>query len=45
LSRSWIDHVKQLRNGTKEMRNETREGYKETNRRLDQVLAILASDK
>jgi len=27
------------------MRDETREGLKETNKRLDQVLAVLASDK
>ncbi|MBA8818999.1 hypothetical protein BRY73_20005 [Ochrobactrum sp. P6BS-III] len=39
------DHVKQLRDGMKEMRDETREGLKETNKRLDQVLAVLASDK
>jgi hypothetical protein len=29
----------------KEMRDETREGLKETNKRLDQVLAVLAQDK
>ncbi|KAA9370912.1 hypothetical protein [Ochrobactrum quorumnocens] len=39
------DHVKQLRVGMKEMRDETREGLKETNKRLDQVLAVLAQDK
>lgn len=39
------DHVKQLREGMKEMRDETREGLKETNKRLDQVLAVLAQDK
>jgi len=39
------DHVKQLREGMKEMRDETREGLKETNKRLDQVLAALAQDK
>jgi hypothetical protein len=39
------DHVKQLRIGMKEMRDETREGLKETNKRLDQVLAVLAQDK
>ncbi|WP_313026620.1 hypothetical protein [Brucella sp.] len=39
------DHVRQLRDGMKEMRDETREGLKETNKRLDQVLAVLAQDK
>ncbi|ASV84074.1 hypothetical protein CES85_4866 [Ochrobactrum quorumnocens] len=39
------DHIKQLRVGMKEMRDETREGLKETNKRLDQVLAVLAQDK
>lgn len=39
------DHVRQLREGMKERRDETREGLKETNKRLDQVLAVLAQDK
>lgn len=39
------DHVRQLRDGMKEMRDETRDGLKETNKRLDQVLAVLAQDK
>lgn len=39
------DHVRQLRVGMKEMGDETREGLKETNKRLDQVLVVLAQDK
>lgn len=31
--------------GMKEMRDETRGGLKEKNKRLDQVLAVLAQDK
>lgn len=38
-------HVNQLRDGMKELRDETRESARETNKRLDQVLAALAQDK
>ncbi|KXO76680.1 hypothetical protein [Brucella anthropi] len=39
------DSIKQLRESVKELRDEAREGTKETNKRLDQVLAVLAQDK
>lgn len=38
-------HVNQLRDGMKELKVETREGTRETNKRLDQVLAALAQEK
>ncbi|MDT6938564.1 hypothetical protein RI570_00110 [Brucella pseudogrignonensis] len=38
-------HVSQLRDGMKELKDETRDSAKETNKRLDQVLAVLAQDK
>lgn len=38
-------HVSQLREGMKELKDETRDSAKETNKRLDQVLAVLAQDK
>ena len=38
-------HVNQLREGMKELKEETWESAKETNKRLDQVLAALAQDK
>lgn len=36
------DHVRQLRDGMKDMQDETREGLKETNKRLDLIVAVLA---
>ncbi|WP_273795179.1 hypothetical protein [Brucella intermedia] len=39
------DHIRQLRDSMKEMRDETREGQKEMNKRLDQLLAMLAQEK
>lgn len=38
-------HVNQLRDGMKELKDETREGTRETNKRLNQVLAVLAQEK
>jgi len=38
-------HVNQLREGMKELKDETRDSAKETNKRLDQVLAVLVQDK
>ena len=38
-------NVNQLRDGMKELKDESREGARETNKRLDQVLAALAQDK
>ncbi|MGU3576418.1 hypothetical protein ACLBWZ_12825 [Brucellaceae bacterium C25G] len=38
-------HVNQLREGMKELKDETRDSAKEANKRLDQVLAVLAQDK
>lgn len=37
-------HIKQLRDSMKELKEETRESAKETNKRLDQVLAVLAQE-
>ncbi|MBX8800472.1 hypothetical protein [Pseudochrobactrum sp. MP213Fo] len=37
-------HVSQLREGMKELKDETRESMRETNKRLDQVLAVLTQD-
>lgn len=38
-------HINQLREGVKELKDETRESARETNKRLDQVLAALAQEK
>ena len=38
-------HINQLRDGMKELKEESRESAKETNKRLDQVLAALAQDR
>lgn len=38
-------HINQLRGDMKELRDETREIGRETNKRLDQVLAGMAQDK
>lgn len=38
-------HINQLRDSMKELRDETRLSARETNKRLDQVLAALAQDK
>ncbi|MDM8343799.1 hypothetical protein P8H26_00115 [Pseudochrobactrum sp. sp1633] len=38
-------HVNQLREGMKELKEETRDSARETNKRLDQVLAVLAQEK
>uniref|UniRef100_A0A914Z417 Uncharacterized protein n=1 Tax=Panagrolaimus superbus TaxID=310955 RepID=A0A914Z417_9BILA len=37
-------HVSQLRDGMKELKDEARDSTKETNKRLDQVLAVLVKD-
>jgi hypothetical protein len=38
-------HVSQLREGMKELKDETRESTRETNKRLDQVLAVLTQER
>ncbi len=38
-------HINQLRDGMKELKEESRESAKETNKRLDQVLAALAQER